>query len=173
MRTLQDKVLLSDSDCNLVKELYQNKLTRIENKTRAHYKYNEFDSDTWLHRKIQSLVNDNLGNDYALVERVTVLKYKVGDYFGEHSDGPWNLKFSPGLTNSHFYAGIELSDKEDFTGGEFYIEGKDVEFLKGRMFTHGFDDTHGVKPVTDGTRWSVHFIIDNADRSTLPDHIDL
>jgi len=59
----------------------------------------------------------------------------------------------------HFFGGAELCDNNEFNGGDFYIDGKIVEYKKGRMFTHSFNDLHEIKEVTDGTRWSVHFLI--------------
>lgn len=167
MRKLFDKFLLSDENCNSIKELYKKKLVRIEDRNafpaRAHDKYNETDSDSWLHRTVQSLISSNLGKDYFLIQRVTVLRYRINDIFGNHLDGRWNKESNNLLTDSHFYGGVELSDKKDFKGGEFYIEDEDVEFIKGRLYTHHHYDHHGVKMVQDGVRWSLHFIIDNMD----------
>ena len=71
-----------------------------------------------------------------------------------------NTQLNPSLPN-HFYGGVELSERAEFTGGEFFINDKIVDFKKGRMFTHGFSDSHGVNMVTSGTRWSIHFLINN------------
>jgi hypothetical protein len=59
----------------------------------------------------------------------------------------------------HFYGGVELSDKSSFSGGEFLLKGKILDFKKGRLFTHGFSDLHGVNKVKNGIRWSIHFPI--------------
>ncbi len=167
MRGLFDKVLLSDEDCDSIKELYKDKLVRIEDRNafpaRAHHKYNETDPDSWLHKTVQSLITSNLGDDYYLIQRVTVLRYRINDIFGDHYDGSWNVQSNKLLTENHFYGGVELSNREDFKGGEFYIQGEDVELVKGRLYTHHFDDRHGVKMVQDGVRWSIHFIIDDRD----------
>ena len=122
MRGLFGKVLLSDEDCDSIKELYKDKLVRIEDRNafpaRAHHKYNETDPDSWLHKTVQSLITSNLGDDYYLIQRVTVLRYRINDIFGDHYDGSWNVQSNKLLTENHFYGGVELSNREDFKGGE-------------------------------------------------------
>jgi len=151
--------LFPDDLCKQIIMEYKDKVKLVEivNGRRQH-NYHEYDTDSWIHSVVNNLITKNLGDNYTLLERVTILRYNVGDYFIEHTDGPGNIKMKSELPY-HFYGGVELSDNSEFKGGEFYIKGKNVEFKKGRMFTHGFSDKHGVREVIEGTRWSIHFLI--------------
>ena len=155
-----DNFLLTDSYSNKIKLEYDEKLKLIESKIRKQKNYHILDTSSWIHRCLNELISKNLGSGYYLVERVTVLKYELGDFFLNHTDGPSNTKRNPSLPN-HFYGGVELSERNEYEGGEFFINDKIVDFKKGRMFTHGFSDSHGVNMVTSGTRWSIHFLINN------------
>ena len=154
-----DSFLLSDELCEKIISEYKNKVTLVEMVNgRRQKNYHEYDTNSWIHSIIDNLIKQNIGQEYELLERVTILRYDEGDYFIEHVDGPGNVRMGKNLPY-HFYGGIELSEKSEFDGGEFYIEGKDVDYKKGRIFTHGFSDKHGVRKVTKGTRWSIHFLI--------------
>lgn len=153
-----DNLLISNDECNKIKDYYESRLTLQENNIRKQKNYHETDIDSWLFKLIDNLINVNIGNQYSLLERVTILKYELGDFFLKHTDGIWNSTLSNNLP-FHFYGGVELSQKTEFEGGEFYIKDKNVEYRKGRLFTHGFQDSHGVNEVKKGTRWSLHFLI--------------
>ena len=155
-----DKVLLSNEECNIIKSLYEDKLVLREREIRRQKNYHEIENNSWLHKKVSNLIQKNLGNNYSLLERVTILKYEPGDFFSKHIDGSYNTSLSKTLPY-HFYGGIELCEREEFKGGEFFIKDKKVDYLKGRLFTHGFEDSHGVEEVKKGIRWSLHFLITN------------
>lgn len=154
-----DNFLLSNDSCEKIINLYQDKVKDVKSQIRKQKNYHEIDSNSWLFKTIKKLVNDNLGDDYELIDRVTVLKYEKGDFFLEHNDGPGNYALKNTLPN-HIYGGIELCEKSEYEGGEFFIERKKVEYKKGRIFTHGFSDFHSVTEVTSGIRWSIHFVIE-------------
>jgi predicted 2-oxoglutarate/Fe(II)-dependent dioxygenase YbiX len=160
MINIWNDFLLSDEYSNTIKLEYTNKLQPIESNIRKQKNYHILDCSSWIHDCVNELILKNIGNNYCLVDRVTILKYEVGDFFLEHEDGPSNTRLNPNLPN-HFYGGVELSERDEFIGGEFFINDKNVDFKKGRMFTHGFSDSHGVTMVTHGTRWSLHFLIKN------------
>ena len=154
-----DKLLLSNEECNNIKLLYENKLILVEGNIRRQKNYHELEDTSWLHKKVKKLIQENLGEKYSLLNRVTVLKYEPGDFFSKHTDGSYNTRLSKTLPY-HFYGGVELCERQEFKGGEFFIKDKNVKFKKGRLFTHGFDDSHGVKKVEEGIRWSLHFLIE-------------
>jgi len=159
MLKLFDNFLLSDKLCQDIVLEYQDKVKVIDLKGLRHQKnYHEYDTSHWIHSLVKKIITDNLGNNFKLYQRVTILRYDIGDFFNEHQDGPGNYNLNKNLPY-HFYGGIELSNKNDFDGGEYFIEGKDIQFKKGRLFTHDFYDTHGIRTVTRGTRWSIHFLI--------------
>ena len=171
MISINNKFLLSDNICEKIKSEYKDKVTLVKSDIRQQKNYHELNENSWLFDEIKKLVSSNLGDEYSLYNRVTILKYVKGDYFLEHSDGPSNATLRNQYGNkklkAHFFGGVELCDSSEFKGGDFYIDGKLVEYKKGRMFTHGFNDLHEVKEVTDGERWSIHFLIHTENLSSL------
>lgn len=158
-----DSVTLTDLQCTNIINSYKDKLEHREfylqgKLVRKQKLFSEKDHTSEIFNSINKIIKVNLGEEYLLLRRVTILRYDEGDFFAEHSDGPGNRANNKELPY-HFYGGIELSNREDFDGGEFFIKGQNVNFKKGRLFTHGYDDLHGVREVTRGTRWSIHFLI--------------
>lgn len=101
-----DKLLLSDEICTKIQLEYEDKLQLIDiPKGRRQKNYHEYDTSSWIHDVVQNLIKVNIGNDYKLLERVTILKYEVGDYFVEHVDGPNNVKPNY-ILPYHFYGGV-------------------------------------------------------------------
>jgi len=154
-----DTIIIPDSICDRIKETYIDKLKVINIPNLRHQMvYNERNESSWIYQYVNQFVIDNMGSDYSLIERVAILKYEKGDYFKIHTDGKWNTQLNKELPY-HFYGGVEISDKNEFEGGEFIINNNKVDFKKGRLFTHGFETEHGVSEVIIGTRWSIHFPI--------------
>jgi predicted 2-oxoglutarate/Fe(II)-dependent dioxygenase YbiX len=160
-----EKLILSEDDCKKIIAFYDSKvvfrekhLISIDRIQRKQKNYHETDENSWIHKLVNKFIKLNLGDKFSLLERVTILKYEPGDFFSEHTDGPYNTSLSKNLPY-HFYGGVELCERNEFKGGEFFIKGKNVDYKKGRLFTHGFNDTHGVKEVVEGIRWSIHFLI--------------
>lgn len=151
-------LLLSDTEIERIKSQYNNKLKLIESDIRHHWHYHETNPTTWIYKLVDNLIKENIGSEYSIYTRVGILKYTKGDYFLEHSDGSYNLSLDPNLSE-HFYGGIEMSNFNDFTGGEFFKNGVVVPFKKGKINTHQFDEPHGVNEITSGVRWSLHFPI--------------
>lgn len=160
MIKLFDTEYLSDEICEKIINEYSSKVTLIKSNIRSQKNYHERDKKSWLYTYIDKFIKINIGNNFQLIERVTVLRYDKGDYFIEHVDGPHNKGMNSTLP-PHFYGGVELNNKSEFEGGEFFIKGNNVSFKKGRMFTHGFSDSHGVTKINRGVRWSIHFLIKN------------
>lgn len=154
-----DNSIISDNICDYIQQTYINKLQRVNiPKLRCQMVFNEKNKSSWLYSYVNEFVIDNMGSNYSLIERVAVLRYEKGDYFEKHTDGEWNTRLNKELPY-HFYGGVEISNKNDFEGGEFILKNNKIDFKKGRLFTHGFDTEHGVSEVTKGIRWSIHFPI--------------
>ena len=66
-----------------------------------------------------------------------------------HKDGDYARAYLSG--------GILLNN--DYTGGEFIIEGTPLDIPIGEVFTFGRNDLHEVKPIKSGVRYSLHFHI--------------
>jgi len=166
MESYNTPLLLSEDKCNKIKKLYNYKLILRETRIRKQRNYHETDECSWLYKLIDNFIKVNLGKYHSLLQRVTILRYDKGDYFKKHSDGNHNQSTSENLPY-HFYGGVELNEKDEFDGGEFFVSDEIVDYKKGRLFTHGFEESHGVKEVTRGTRWSIHFLISDGKKTTL------
>lgn len=158
---------ISDEDCIKIINSYESKLSLQENDIRRQSNFHETNKDSWLFKLINQFIKNTIGNKYFLIERVTILKYTSGDFFLTHRDGDWNSSLSNYKLPYHFYGGLELNEKAEYEGGEFYINSSTVEHRKGRLFTHGFSDLHGVKKVKSGIRWSLHFLIGGPNIQSL------
>jgi len=151
-------LLLSDTEIERIKSQYNNKLKLVEGDIRHHWHYHETNPTAWIYKLVDNLIKENIGSEYSIYTRVSILKYTKGDYFLEHSDGSYNTSLDPNLSE-HFYGGIEMSNFNDFMGGEFFKNGIVVPFKKGKINTHQFDEPHGVNEITSGVRWSLQFPI--------------
>ena len=157
---------ISEDICDKIKHEYGSKLVLQERDIRRQHVFHEKNEDSWIFKYIDKFIKTNIGKSYSLLKRVTVLKYSIGDFFDKHTDGIWNTELTDNLP-MHFYGGVELSDRHEFKGGEFFIKSKNVEFEKGRLFTHGYSDSHGVSKVTEGVRWSLPFLIEQNTGSKI------
>lgn len=115
---LYNNLLLSDASIERIKIKYGDKLELVTSDIRHHKSYHETNPSTWIYKLINDLVKKNMGDNYSIYTRVTILKYTPGDYFMNHVDGSHNTKLDPNLLE-HFYGGIELNNQDDFTGGSF------------------------------------------------------
>ena len=81
MINIWNDFLLSDEYSNTIKLEYTNKLQPIESNIRKQKNYHILDCSSWIHDCVNELILKNIGNNYCLVDRVTILKYEVGDFF--------------------------------------------------------------------------------------------
>ena len=81
---------------------------------------------------------------------ITLLIYKKGDFFGEHYD---TSTYGSGILSGNYL----LND--EYKGGNFILDGKKLEVGVGELFTYGREILHEVTEVTDGVRYSLHFVI--------------
>jgi predicted 2-oxoglutarate/Fe(II)-dependent dioxygenase YbiX len=102
---------------------------------------------------VDNLIKNNLNNNHYLSKWIIVLRYDIGDYFNPHTDNP-----NPSDTDDRSLSGgIELSNKDDFDGGEYIVRDINNPFERGKLFTHKLTELHEITKVTKGTRWSLHF----------------
>ena len=109
-----------------------NNIIRIHNNKSVHYS----NKNTVLYNKLQKL----FGNSNLVLDCFYKLKYNVGDYSHSHTD-----------SYSDQTSLLLLSD--NFTGGDFTLDSKQVNFNKQSMFVD-FDSTkmHSVSEVLTGHR---------------------
>ena len=155
---LYNTLLLSEESIQKIKNEYDGKLKLVTSDIRHHRGYHETNPATWVYKLVNNLIKQNMGSEYSVYTRVTILKYIEGDFFLNHIDGSHNTNLDPNLSE-HFYGGIEMSERSNFIGGEFFVSGEVVPFKTGRIVTHEFDEPHGVTKLLSGVRWSIHFPI--------------
>jgi hypothetical protein len=95
----------------------------------------------------------------------TLLIYQKGDFFAEHTDESTIYSDSEISTSPQdeekilFTGGYELN--REYKGGNFFVDGKELGVDIGELFYFRRDVLHEVKEVKEGTRYSLHFMIEN------------
>jgi len=102
---------------------------------------------------VKNIIEEDLkkiDETYRVGNFVTLLVYERGDFFAEHKD-----EDKPNNSSIILSGGYLLND--DYEGGEFIIEGKELNVKVGELFLFGRDVYHEVKKVKRGIRYSLHF----------------
>lgn len=158
--------ILSKEECEKLKNLDFNfRKTRIYNPTTKKLEVNEeirnleetsFNLPTWFLVKIKKWLELNgiFVNSTPIV--YTLLKYNKGCYFKEHRD------LAPHGNSKKIYTLIiELSDCNEYEGGEFVLEGKVINKNIGNVILFDSYKLHELKEITEGQRISfVYWILD-------------
>ena len=81
-------------------------------------------------------------------------KYSKGGFMSKHCD---NIHHSHGQQYGYPHVSVLLFLNDDYEGGEFVVADETYVTKKGSslIFPSNFMFPHEVKPITDGTRWSV------------------
>ena len=93
-----------------------------------------------------------------LPEYVKIAKYSQGDYFEPHHDFNFYGK-------GHVYKTlvIQLTDPNTYKGGDFYV-GKDPKSrFRGDYSLFLSSEIHEVKPIEEGTRFSLTIFLEESD----------
>jgi hypothetical protein len=101
---------------------------------------------------VKNIIEEDLkkiDDSYRVGNFITLLIYEKGDFFAEHKDE--DKSNTPIILSG----GYLLND--DYEGGEFIIEGKELNVKVGELFLFGRDVYHEVKKVKRGIRYSLHF----------------
>ena len=131
-------------------------------------------SDRWIYKEIQPYIHEanrraGWNFDWEYSESCQFTKYKLGQYYGWHTDA-WEEPYTDkGPTKGKIRklsVTVSLSDQKDYTGGEleFQLRNMDdptpsqqcTEILpKGSLVVFPSWTWHRVKPVKTGTRYSL------------------
>ena len=127
-----------------------NNIIRIHNNKSVHYS----NRNTVLYNKLQEL----FGNSDLMLDCFYKLKYNIGDYSHPHTD-----------SYSDQTSLLMLSD--NFTGGDFTLDSKQVNFNKKSMFVN-FDSTkkHSVSEVLTGHRVVLVMLFQKKNKIKLDFH---
>ena len=98
------------------------------------------------------IYNDAIIESNEIIE-LQIVVTTVGDAVSSSTAGIYTLT----ILDANFVASNILY--EDFEGGEFIINDKKLDTPIGSIFTFGRNEMHEVKPVTKGTRYSLHFVV--------------
>ena len=81
-------------------------------------------------------------------------KYSKGGFMSKHCD---NIHHSHGQQYGYPHVSVLLFLNDDYEGGEFVVADETYVTKKGSslIFPSNFMFPHEVKPITNGTRWSV------------------
>jgi hypothetical protein len=103
-----------------------------------------------------------LNSEYIVSDWISLLIYRPGDFFGSHKDGH---SYSSDNYDTILSAGYLLNN--DYTGGRFLIEGKEITPSVGELFTFDRFVSHEITPVQTGVRYSLHFAVNKLKPNTL------
>jgi hypothetical protein len=102
---------------------------------------------------VRDFINQDLkkiDSSYSVGNFITLLVYEKGGFFAEHKD-----EDRPTSSPIVLSGGYLLN--KDYDGGEFIIEGAELNVKVGELFLFGRDVYHEIKKVKKGTRYALHF----------------
>jgi PKHD-type hydroxylase len=136
-------------------------------------KLNWSEDINWFFEKLSKWINSlKLGLELIKPPHAVFRKYEIGDFFIKHMDDPiylskeidekYILKLKRYMTIS-----IQLSDENEYGGGDVYIYKDDSRQLVskkiGHTYTFGINVPHEVTPIIKGNRKSLIIFINDSD----------
>ena len=104
----------------------------------------------FLSDRIRSIFSLTLKYDFGIEGPHYFTKYPTGGFHAEHTDfGVHN-----GVERNAVIT-IQLTDSNDYTGGDLVINGESAPRTKGTFILYNGNDPHEVTKVTDGIRFSI------------------
>lgn len=153
---------MSISDVNNILEVFHSK----DWSSKYEYHYENWKHNIWFKigdlsefKFVKDLINLDLkkiNEEYEVSDWVTFLIYKEGDFFGLHTDDVINYGTSK---KQIIYTGGYLLNN-NFTGGDFIIDGKTNTSNVGELFLFERHLKHEVLKVNSGIRYSLHFAVE-------------
>ena len=146
------KVILNSDEVDQIKGLAQKWFdSKVQNKGYLpnHRKSFECDIDPSL---IESILLPKLTeyNIKSITGQVIVLQYNKGCYFKRHQD---RIDLNPKTTDRQQTLIIQLSDENDYEGGELVVRDIITNKSKGNMVLFDSNEWHELKELTNGTRY--------------------
>ena len=93
-----------------------------------------------------------IGTTVNFVEPYELKQYGIGDFFGKHTDNYNSLSED---IDRKITMSIQLSDDEDYVGGDLLILNQKSSRKKGSIIAFPSVLTHQVNPIFKGERWSL------------------
>jgi len=152
--------VLTDEMCNSIIEFGENKVQKSINKYTGVFEIS-FHScllpiDHEIHSSLQNVWHQAINHfqfDIDFIEPYELKRYTSNDFFGKHVDNYYSLTNN---VDRKLTMSVQLSDREEYTGGELtvltkYKTGKG----KGSVTVFPSNFPHEVNPITSGVRWSL------------------
>ena len=89
-------------------------------------------------------------NIKSITGQTIILKYNEGCYFKEHRD---RIDHNPHTSNRQQTLIVQLSDKEDYKGGELIVNKLPASKDKGTLVLFDSNELHELKTLTSGVRY--------------------
>ena len=108
-----------------------------------------------VHKTLQGTwkeVIDFFNMDISFVEPYELKRYTSDDYFGRHMDNYYSLTVN---LDRKITMSVQLSDTDEYEGGEFNILGVKSKLKKGSIVSFPSFFPHEIESIKSGTRWSL------------------
>lgn len=99
-------------------------------------------------------------NIKSITGEILVLQYNKGHFFKRHQD---RLDPNPKTTNRQQTLIVQLSDENDYEGGELVVRDIVVDKTKGNMVLFDSNEWHELKELTSGTRYCLVVWLPSSD----------
>jgi hypothetical protein len=112
-------------------------------------------TDHIIHSLLQEVWDEAgkfVNTDIEFVEPYELKHYSAGDFFGRHTDNYYSL---PENLDRKITMSVQLSDAEEFEGGDLTVLGQTMSKSKGSVSAFPSLLSHEVKTVIKGERWSL------------------
>lgn len=165
--------IISDEDIDFLKKLYSESSNNIiiDGSIKERYTINTrfgffllshftYEETKKVSDKILNKLKDVIGYDIS-VSYFRILKYLQNCWIDQHLDA------TSVLSPSNFSIIIQLSESNDFNGGEFILNGNEIKLNKGDCVYYSYHDMHGVTPVIRGERIVVNMRCNVKDKNNL------
>lgn len=156
------KVILNDDEINQIKG-YTKEWSDSEIQDRGYLpnqrKSLECSIDSNL---VESILLPHLKeyNIKSITGQVIILQYNKGHFFKRHQD---RLDPNPKTTNRQQTLIVQLSDENDYEGGELVVRDIVANKTKGNMVLFESNEWHELKELTSGTRYCLVVWLPSSD----------
>lgn len=97
-------------------------------------------------------VIDHLAFEIDFIEPYELKRYTTKDFFGKHIDNYYGLSTN---LDRKITMSIQLTNPDEYSGGELQVVNSLFKGKQGSIVAFPSFFPHEVKPITDGTRWSL------------------
>ena len=153
-----EKNLFSKQECkNIIDRAESKNLWRQLNHGVFHYQISELPLTEDESSRIKNYCKKFLNIELNFLD-ASIMKYQKGDFIKKHVDRFIDIE-SKNVYHTRMLYNINMILNDDYTGGEFHLNNMPHIQDIGTVYHYKSDQTHEVKPIKSGTRYSVLFYI--------------